>query len=291
MTITPYHSIHDLINNYDGFIIDLWGVIHDGQNKYPGVNECLETLKEANKTIIFLSNAPRRASVAKTKMDQLYIPNTLYDAIITSGEAVHRWAMSTPFPDGAHYAVIGPEKDETLLDTITCYTRTENINKADFLVATGFDNDFSELTEKKHQTDIGLRRNLPLICANPDKVVVRLNGTRVPCAGIIAEQYEQQGGTVHYFGKPYPDVYEYCFEIFATHNITNKQRIIAIGDNLETDIKGANNQSLTSILIASGILAEQLHIKHGEMPNTATLETLCKQQEIIPNGILPAFVI
>jgi len=126
-----------------------------------------------------------------------------------------------------------------------------------------------------------------MICANPDIVVVRQTGTRALCAGVIAEKYAQMGGKTTQFGKPYKQVYEKCFALVPN---TPKARIAAIGDNLATDIKGANKAGIDSYLIAGGILGEQLGIQHGQLPAPEKLAKICDELGAKPDGVLPEFI-
>ncbi len=278
----------DMTAHYDAFLIDLWGVIHDGVNTYPGVHDALRRLKEAGKTIIFLSNAPRRATKAMESLARMKIDASYYDHVVTSGEALWDYAKNHHQPFDSKwesYIYIGPEKDRDILVGLP-YTEVMSAKDAQFALTTGFDEDDSTIDEKIPQLQDTIQYNIPLICANPDKVVVRLNGSRALCAGVIADKYTEMGGTSHYFGKPYAAVYEKALKYIP--NIP-KSRVAAIGDSLETDIKGANDAGIDSYLIAGGILGEQLGIRHGELPEALKLQSLCAQYTITPYGVLPAF--
>lgn len=298
MPIKQLPNLNAITNNYDVFFIDLWGVIHDGIATYNGVHEALAALKSDEKTIIFISNAPRRSFKATEGLQRLGIEKNLYDGIITSGEVVFEWlnkqekegATKTFLPLVAstsplNFIIIGPERDAGLLDN-TSYIKVDNIQNADFMIVTGFDNDDSTLDEKQHYLDEAIKLNLPLICANPDMVVVRKTGKEALCAGVIAKKYEEMGGRVLSFGKPYTPIYERAFEM-ANH--PDKTRIAAIGDSLITDIKGANDFGIDSYLIPGGILGAELGIKHGELPDADKLQRLCNEYAIIPTGVLPEF--
>lgn len=278
----------DITAHYDAFLIDLWGVIHDGVNTYPGVHDALRALKSAGKTAIFLSNAPRRATKAMESLARMGIDASFYDHVVTSGEAMWDYAKNhqQPFDSSwENYIYIGPEKDRDILVGLP-YKEVTSAQHAQFAITTGFDEDHSTLDEKMPQLQDAIAYKLPLVCANPDKVVVRINGARALCAGVIADAYTDMGGTSHYFGKPYLAVYSKALSYIP--NIT-KSRIAAIGDSLETDIKGANHAGIDSYLIAGGILGEQLGIRHGQLPDAARLQQICDEYGIIPHGVLPAF--
>lgn len=260
----------------EALLVDLWGVIHDGVALYPGVIEALAYLQKKQIPVIFLSNAPRRARVAAAGLMRLGVLRDLYTDILTSGEATYAYfAKNTPW--GRDYMYIGPEKDRVLLDGLS-YNPVMTAEAAQFVVCTGFDQDDSTLAEKLPQLEASLARKLPMVCANPDMEVVRLDGTRALCAGVLAEWYAGQGGEVLYFGKPYPNIYE-----MALQNWNLKaENILAIGDNLDTDIKGANTAGIRSVLVTGGVLNARL--QQGE-----TVEGICKENGNKPGFLVPGF--
>ncbi len=286
MQIKPYENVRSIAEKYDVFVVDLWGVIHDGVVAYPGVNDCLANLKKAGKTIIFLSNAPRRAALAITGLEKVGVPAHLYDKVLTSGEVSYEYIKSGAGNFGKKYIIIGPERDAGLISDLD-YQRVENPAEANFGIITGFEEDSSTLEEKIPLLQELKKHNLPLICANPDLVIVRQTGVRALCAGVMAEEYAKMGGKIKQFGKPYGEVYNKIFSDLAG---TPKARIAAIGDSLKTDIAGANAAGIDSYLIAGGILGEELGIKHGQLPAAEKLLAVCNKEGTIPKGVLPEFI-
>lgn len=297
MIINQYSNLSQVIDKYDVLLVDLWGVIHDGVEAYPGVHLALESLNAAGKKVVFLSNAPRRAFMAIEGLRNVGVDDGLYDAVVTSGEVLVRSVGGLSFivyrnndqlqtTNHKRYIIIGPERDSSLMDGAG-YTRVMAVKDADFMVVTGFDEDNSTLAEKQPYLDEAIKYNLPLICANPDLVVVRKNGARSLCAGVIAEKYTEMGGKVLQFGKPYKQVYEYAMQLAGN---PDRGRVAAIGDSLITDVKGANDFGIDSYFIAGGIYGEELGIKHGQLPNQAKLKALCDSINIYPKGVLPEFV-
>ncbi len=282
--IKRIESLSELINQYDGFIIDLWGVIHDGTNLYPHALNAIEKLKEMQKTVIFVSNAPRRAEVVVDILRRLKIPKNLYKQIITSGEIVFESVKKQPgvySKSGENkYYYIGPERDATLMHGLG-YERVRTMDKAAFVVCTGFEDGFEKIEAKTAELKKVLNAGLPLLCANPDISVVKISGEKLLCAGAIAREYEKMGGKVFYFGKPYPDIYESTLTKMGT---IAKDRILAIGDGLETDIKGANNAGISSMLVTGGILKVELGLNDGEIPSDEILN------KIIADNPKPDFV-
>lgn len=289
-SILSYHNVCSLSQHYDAFIVDLWGVIHDGIEPYPSVHECLKQLQQAGKKVVFLSNAPRRAEKAAQGLARMGIDASMYAHVVTSGEVTHEHLKAGNVPSfplkGKRYLYIGPDKDSDMLDGLD-YIRTENAADAHFALATGFDQDDSTLAEKQPQLDAAIAHNLPLICANPDMVVVRHSGVHALCAGVIAEKYEKMGGIVQYFGKPHKEVYTASLQLLQDYPAN---RIAVIGDSLTTDIKGGNAAGLDNYLIPGGILGRELNIRHGELADDKALRALCSQYGITPTGALAAFI-
>lgn len=259
----------------ESLLVDLWGVIHDGDALYPNVIAALTMLKARGIEVIFLSNAPRRAAMAKVNLDRLGITPDLYTGIITSGEALFHAFQKNNITH--NYVYIGPEKDRTLLQGLPC-NEVETAQTAEVAICTGFDHDASTLEEKMPALNAALAANISLICANPDMEIVRINGTRALCAGVMAEWYGKQGGVVEYYGKPYNNIYDLAI---ATYNL-QPTTTLAIGDNLNTDIKGANDYGIRSVLVTGGVLKEEL--EHGK-----TIEMICQTNGNIPKFLITAF--
>lgn len=279
-----------LAKDFDAFILDIWGVLMDGVAPYPGATDCLQELRNLGKRVILLSNAPRRASLVAKRLQSIGIPPRLYDQILTSGEASRSALAERTDPRiaalGWQYFYIGPNRDQGLLKGLD-YVCTDNLRKADFVLATGVVNDNDQLDQYETDLRTAASDQLPLICANPDHVVVRQNGERVICAGAIAQKFQEMGGKTYYFGKPHSTFYQECLKQL---NDVSSDRILAVGDTLRTDIMGAQTVSLTTALILGGILANELKIAWGESPPQEHLKILCMNQGIYPDFALPTFV-
>ena len=275
-------SILDVADRYDGFILDLWGVIHDGQSLYPGVRESFTRLKEQKKQVILLSNAPRRAARAQETLAALGIAHTVYDHLITSGEAVYGY-LNEHKEFGPNYYYIGPDKDLDILDGLKRYSRS-GLATSQFILNVGFFRDEDPIEEYETTLQSAKMLNLPMICANPDRIVVRRSGEVLPCAGLLAERYTELGGQVLWFGKPYREVYHLCLKRFVD---VPPERILAVGDNLDTDILGANQSGITSVLVTGGILKEKLQTKKGL--NEHALMELITETGARPDYLLEGF--
>jgi len=230
--------LSEIYKLYDTFIIDLWGVIHNGIKLNPRAIEAIENLNTNNKRIVFLSNAPRPSKnvikfLRNLKMNEKFLKN-----IVTSGEAAMKSLKSKKF--GTKFFHLGPQRDVSLFEDLE--KNKSKLNDCDFILCTGL---FDEHKDLKYYEDL-FKDNIKkkLICTNPDLVVHRGNQIEY-CAGKIAEIYSLMGGEVLYFGKPYKEVY---IDI-----LKKGERNLIIGDNLKTDIKGANNLKLDSLFILNGV--------------------------------------
>lgn len=286
-------KITDLADFYDHFFIDVWGVLHDGSTAYEGVTSTLRQLRAKNKKIYLLSNAPRRAYKVTDFLGKLGITNDLYDFILTSGEATYldlKQNQEQNFKTfGQKYFYIGPKKDIDLLSGLN-YQITDQPSKADFAITTGFDHSHSKLEEKLPEIKAARKYNLPLICVNPDIIIVRQNGFEEICAGLLAQEYEKIGGKTHYYGKPFSKVYQVLYQLMNNShtNLISKRKILAIGDGMETDIKGAKNFGIDSALVTGGILCNQLEVKYGQTADPDAVLSICKNYRFYPEFVVPA---
>lgn len=265
MSVRILHGIREIAADYDGFLLDLWGVLHDGSQPFPEVLDALRRLQAADKTLVILSNAPRRAAMVADRLVEIGIPKTLYDAVHSSGEEawLHLKHRDDPFfrALGRRCYFIGPQRDDPLLAGLE-YQRVADVAQADFFLAVGPENWEEDLSAFTAVLDAGLARKLPMVCANADLVVVH-QGRRSICAGAMAEYYGRRGGSVRWHGKPYRSVYDFCFARFAERGVADRRRIVAFGDSFRTDIAGAAGVGIASVLTASGIHADEIGLTHA----------------------------
>ena len=252
----------EIAGEYDGFILDLWGVIHDGVNPIPGAPECLLRLHEAGKRTVLLSNAPRRSAVIAYQLGKMGIPDDHYSGIMTSGEASH--LMLRDRPDAWYEALgdrmfyIGPERDLNLVDGLEL-TVVDQPEDASFVLNIGPDHlcDPSEAAAYDPVLERCAAIQLPMICANPDLEVIR-GGVRVLCAGALALRYLEMGGDARLLGKPDPEIYRPIIGMLDVPKI----RVLAVGDALRTDIAGAAAFGVDSCWVLGGLHGDHL----GEDP-------------------------
>ncbi len=282
-------GISAFVDNYDAVIIDLWGVIHDGVNLFPGVVDCLRRLADQGKPFAMLSNAPRRAAFIARGMEQMGLPAALYPHIMSSGEATWRELLSRTDPWyaglGRRCYHIGPERDENLFDGLDI-ERVDALQDADIILNTGPWRDEERVEDYEDRLSTGARLEISMICANPDLQVIR-GGKRIICAGALARRYEALGGAVRYLGKPHAAIYDYCFEQLGE---VERRRILAIGDSLRTDIAGAAAAGIDSALVVGGIHAEELGATNGAACEPEEIARLCAREGLSPVAAVPAFV-
>jgi len=236
--------LSEVYKKYDTFVIDLWGVMHNGVILNLKAVEAVDQLKNNSKKVVFLSNAPRPSSkvinfLLKMNLDKKHLSN-----VMTSGEAAMQSINQNKF--GKTFFHLGPPRDTSLFEKQKD-NKTE-IEKCDYILCTGLFDD--------HEDDLNYYRKIlkkqiskKLVCTNPDLTVHRGNVEEL-CAGSVAKVFEELGGEVIYYGKPHKEIYSSCFD--------RNEKVLAIGDNLRTDIKGANNLNIDSIFITEGVHRQEI---------------------------------
>ena len=240
------NGLREIVDNYEIFSIDLWGVIHDGITLNSRAMEVLDNLKKSNKKFILMTNAPRPKKNVSNFLNKLNFNKDYYQNIFTSGDAALNSLRSNSH--GKNFFHLGPKRDMDLFFEFK-EKRKDKIESAEFILCTGlFDGQENDLFYYKNLLKKYV--NKKMICTNPDLIVDR-GDKREFCAGSVAMVFEKMGGEVVYFGKPFPEVYNQSID-------NNKKKVLVIGDNLNTDIKGANNMNYDSMMIVNGIHKEEI---------------------------------
>ena len=259
------NGLQSIADNYDLFYIDLWGVIHNGIKLYEKAIVVLEQLAKKNKSFVLLTNAPRPNETVRGFLKKMGMNKNLRDHVFTSGEAALIY-LKKNFIFKRFYH-IGPPRDFDLFDLFE-KNKCENIKDSEYLLCTGlFDYQNKDLIFYKNLLSGHI--NKKMICTNPDLIVDRGNAREL-CAGSVAMVFEKMGGQVVYFGKPHPEVYNQSIE-------NNDKKILAIGDNLNTDIRGANLLNYDSLIISNGIHKDEIKNKG--------IEIVAKEYEALVNFI------
>jgi HAD superfamily hydrolase (TIGR01459 family) len=258
-------GLQSIAENYDLFYIDLWGVIHNGIKLHEKAILALKELLKINKNFVLLTNAPRPNETVKIFLEKMGMEKELTNHVFTSGEASLNYLKK--FQQYSKFFHIGPPRDFDLFNDFK-NDQSKDPNNSEYLLCTGlFDNHDQDLNYYKDLLEKHIDKKM--ICTNPDLIVDR-GSDRELCAGSVAMIFEKMGGEVIYFGKPHAEVYN-----LATDN--KDKKILSIGDNLNTDIKGANLLNYDSLLISNGV--------HKNEIKNEGIENISKQYESIVNFI------
>ena len=233
------NHLAEVYKDYDTYVIDLWGVINNGIKLNLNAIEAVEELIKNKKKVVFLSNAPRPSKEVKKFLQELDMKEQYLQNIMTSGEAAMQALEKKSY--GKFFYHLGPERDSAVFFKIK--ENKTSLEKCNFILCTGLLND-QEKNLDYYKILLKDHTSKKLICTNPDLTVHR-GDLEEYCAGSVAKIFESMGGQTIYFGKPYKEIYKMCFN--------KKERVVAIGDNLSTDIKGANEMKIDSIFISNGV--------------------------------------
>ena len=258
-------GLRSIAEKYDIFYIDLWGVVHNGINLHKNAIETLEEITKAKKKYVLLTNAPRPNKTVKSFLEKMGMSKEIRENVYSSGEVALNYLKKNLLDEKFYH--LGPPRDfDLFLDFKN--NKTEDIKESSCLLCTGL---FEEQGEDVRYYKELLKEhiNKKMICTNPDLIVDR-GDKRELCAGSVASVFENMGGEVVYFGKPFPEVYN--------QSINNKEKkALSIGDNLNTDIKGANLLNYDSLLISNGVHKDEIK-KEG-------IDIVSKKYEVVVNFI------
>ena len=259
-------GLSSIADNYQLFYVDLWGVVHNGVFLHKEAIKALKEITKKNKDYILLTNAPRPNNIVKSFLEKLGMEKEIRDHVFTSGEAALSYLNKNLFDKTFFH--VGPPRDFDLFEDFK-KMETNDIKGCEYILCTGlFDDHDRDLNFYKSLFEKNLSKKM--ICTNPDLIVDRGN-KRELCAGSVAMVFEKMGGKVVYFGKPYPEVYN--------QSIDNKnKKILSIGDNLNTDIKGANLLNFDSLIISNGIHKNEIKEK-GIEQISKSYETICNYMQ------------
>jgi HAD superfamily hydrolase (TIGR01459 family) len=269
-----------LAAGYDAVLSDVWGVIHNGVASFPEACDALARFRAGGGRVVLITNAPRPGAVVVKLLDRLAVPSDAYDAIVSSGDVTRAVMAGRPGKSVLH---IGPERDLPIFDGLGL--RFVSLEQADYVVCTGLADDEVETPESYRELLSRMRaRGLFMLCGNPDLVVER--GERlVYCAGAIADLYGEMGGEVLYAGKPYRPIYDQALDRVAQFAGRRPalDRVLAIGDSVRTDLKGATDLGVDCLFVTAGIHAEELGSRHD--PDVAALAKIFADAGIVPKAV------
>jgi HAD superfamily hydrolase (TIGR01459 family) len=243
-------SIAPLAAATAAWLVDIWGVMHDGVRPFLPACEACRQFRESGGLVMLVSNSPRPRDGVAAQLDRIGVPRSSYDGIVSSGDLAR--ALVEDYA-GRRIFHIGPERDLGVFTGIA--VERVDADLADVVVCTGLYNDERETPDDYAETLAAcVARELPMICANPDLTVER-GGRLIYCAGALAQAYERLGGTVTYAGKPYLPIYKLVFATLERlrRGSSDRGRMLAIGDGIRTDLAGAAAVGVRSVFIASGV--------------------------------------
>ena len=246
-------SLADIADRYDAIFCDVWGVVHNGREAFAPACDALRALKASGKPVLLLTNAPRPRDAVVRSLARLGVDKRVYDAVVTSGDST-RAEMARRAPGPVMH--IGPDWDRSLYEGLDLAFAT--VEEAAFISCIGLTDEENETPEDyRSLLENALERSLDLVCANPD-LVVRWGDRLMYCAGALAQLYEEMGGRAVYTGKPHEPIYRLaCAELERVAGTPiARDRILAIGDGLGTDIAGANTAGLSALFVAGGIASD-----------------------------------
>ncbi len=260
--MTIISGLRDLAPRYDAILCDVWGVVHNGREHFAAACEALSRFRANGGVVVLVTNAPRPNPPVRAQLDGLGVPRSTFDDIVTSGDVtLARIADHGDAP--LHH--IGPARDLSLFKILHDRTGLKpalvSLDEARYVVCTGMFNDQTDAPEDYDASLAKMRaRGLDLISANPD-IVVHVGDRLIYCSGAIAERYEKVGGRVIQAGKPFAPIYEEALKLVAARagRTIDPRRILAVGDGLGTDVKGACDFGLDCLFVTSGIHCDDLH--------------------------------
>lgn len=281
-------GVSDISDSYMGCIIDGWGVLHDGEDAFEGTVECLKQLNSRKKEIIILVNEPMLAVDYKAKLKKMGIGPSLYNHIVTPYEVIRQGLESQKgevFEGiGKRCYVIGRENQHAFLED-TDVEFVEDIENAEFVLILGMDYPRRNLPDYEPIIRRAIQLRLKAICANPDsQSLIGTNFLTGP--NLIARRYEDSGGIVHYYGKPYPLIFKHCIELLKEKEVYPSHTVM-MGDTMANDIIGASLLNIDTCLFKSGLHAANfMHCQNlKEVDNT--LKNLIQQY----NNVMPKYLI
>ena len=245
-------GLYELMDSYDGFIMDQWGVLHNGLTTYDGAIDVLNHLKRQKKQVVILSNSAKRSSDNVERMKKLGIKSGHYRGVVSAGEVTWQGLKEQKNPPfkgiGKKCYLISRHEDKSLLDDLDIEL-VSDIEQAQFILITSFDSVHTKMEDLEPVLKKAVIMRIPAICANPDIVTI-YEHERSTGPGVVAMRYHELGGAAHYIGKPHKVIFRYCLSLFE--NII-PSRILMIGDSIQHDIVGGVGMDIDTAFITSGI--------------------------------------
>jgi HAD superfamily hydrolase (TIGR01459 family) len=251
MRSIPDVTLAALMNRYDVFFVDQFGVLRDDQDAYDGAPAALATIKNANKTVVVLSNSGRSGKFNSDRLVALGFAPDTFDHFVTSGDVAYELlsASTSAIAPGGKCFTISSGNDQNLADRLGLVS-VDRGDDADVVIISGSEAEIISMDAYLEMLIPAASRQLPCYCTNPD-IHKLSNGSIAPGAGSIARIYEKLGGTVVWLGKPHREIYDYALSLIGN---PDRRRVVCIGDSVEHDILGAGGADLDSVLVRTGLM-------------------------------------
>ncbi len=244
------NGLKEIIDKFDTFILDQWGVLHNGGDAFEKAVEALQFLKQHKKKVVILSNSGNTHDFSYARLQDSGISRDLYIDVLTSGDHMRHNFKSGKFKHlGTNALFFSWEEGSTVLEE--CGLNSTAIEDASFLLCYGIDR--ADVASYMDDLKAARARNLELVVSNPDLVAMTPDGSLKICPGSIAKAYQKMGGIVHWHGKPQRDIYNMCRDL-----VGGWDNAIAVGDSMEHDMAGADNAAISSLFITSGIHSKEI---------------------------------
>ena len=285
-------GLYDLVDSYDGFILDQWGVLHDGIKPYDGILNALRQLKANNKQVIILSNSGKRSDYNKQRLAELGFKKTMYKEVISAGEVTWQGLKNRDegifkeLADKKYCYLISRANDRSLLEGLDDIEVVDDIDDAEFILITGTDAPAKSIDDYEPILRQAAVRRIPAFCANPDEVTV-FGNERAMGPGAIAKKYQEFGGVSHMIGKPYAPIFKHCINMFDD---IIPSRMVMIGDSLYHDVAGANAIDMDSVFITGGLHAKEFKKLSTEEEKHRHVEHLIKQYVARPLWVMESLI-
>ena len=279
-------GLKDIINEFDTFILDQWGVLHNGGDAFPKAIETLQFLKQHGKKVVILSNSGNTHHFSYQRLTDSGIGRDLYIDVLTSGDHMRHNFNQGKFADlGTNALVFGWDDGVATTVLEDCGLTSAGIDQASLILCYGVGR--ATVTDYQHELKIAYDRGLEMVVSNPDLVAMSPDGDLKLCPGSIANAYAEMGGIVHWHGKPQAEVYDMCHTLLGGWD-----NAIAVGDSLEHDIRGANTAGIASLFLTTGIHADELYAKMANKDDVITasvVAVLSREFDMMPSYYIDWF--
>lgn len=274
-------ALDEISGSYKAILSDVWGVLHNGMTAFGPASVALAAARKRGLAVVLITNAPRPWQGVEAQLRSLGVPADAYDRIVTSGDVTRDLIVEGP----RRIFHLGPERDMTIYDGLDVELVEEF--EASSVVCTGlFDDDVETPDDYAEMLRRFRARNLPFVCANPD-IVVEKGDRLIWCAGALARDYGLMGGRTFIAGKPHRPIYEAAMKAAGEvigRNV-EKSEVLAIGDGMMTDVKGAAENGFDVLYVSAGIHAREYG--EGHEPDVARLAAFLDKHGHSPVAYTP----